>query len=389
MSGLVSDGGILASGEAISEGVSCMGCHGISKAIHLKGVGSYLYESHQDYLFGDRDDPISTEIHNYLIDIAPRQHRVDMARDILGDPKHCATCHVQYIDKEINDWGWIKLQDQYGAWLNGPYSGQSEQSFSRRDIVRCQDCHFPLVASDDPSADQNGQIRSHRTPAANTAIPAILGDQEQLEVVTKFMQDNRIKIKIGSPELQPSHLVESSSAHAEASGYGQKATKFRSGDNLLFNVTVTNFLIGHNFSAGTVDLNEPWVEIKVLDARGETIYTSGEIDENNELDPEAHLYASLPINRQGQHVWKHDLFNVVGASYENLIPPGQSDIVEYAFTIPDWAQGPLRVTAKLRYRKFNTRYAKWALKDKYIELPIVDMAHDEISIMIGSGNKDG
>ena len=64
-----------------------MACHGITKAVHLKGVASYLFEPQEDYLFGDQDGYLATEIHNYLINIAPRQHRKDMARPIIYSPK--------------------------------------------------------------------------------------------------------------------------------------------------------------------------------------------------------------------------------------------------------------------------------------------------------------
>lgn len=343
-----------------------MACHGISKAVHLKGVGSYLFEARQDYLFADKDNYVLTKLNNYLININPRQHRRDLARDIIYDPRNCATCHVQYIDKEINNWGWIKLQDQYGAWLNGPYSGQSEQTFSRREIQRCQDCHFPLVKSDDPSSDTKGLVRSHRSPAANTAIPWLLGDTEQLAVVTRFLQDGRIRMA----------MVVADATEAN------RTRAFKPGEKLGLKVSVTNSRVGHNFPAGTTDLNEPWIEVRATDARGKLVYLSGGINKQNEVDPEAHFYLSLPINRQGKHVWRHDLFNVVGSSYEKLIPPGKSDVVQYNFELPDWVQGPVTIRARLRYRKFNIRYARWALKKDELQLPVVDMASATMTIPI-------
>lgn len=366
LSGQASKGGRFDGGHAIEEGVSCMACHGISKAVHLKGVGSYLFEPRQDYLFADKDNYVLTKLNNYLININPRQHRKDLARDIIYDPRNCATCHVQYIDKEINNWGWIKLQDQYSAWLNGPYSGQSEQTFARREIKRCQDCHFPLVKSNDPSADTKGRVRSHRSPAANTAIPWLLGDTEQLAVVTRFLQDGRIRMAIA--------IADTTEAN--------RTWVFKPGEKLNLKVSVTNSRVGHNFPAGTIDLNEPWIEVRATDARGKLVYLSGGINKRNEVDPEAHFYLSLPINRQGKQVWRHDLFNVVGSSYEKLIPPGRSDVVQYGFKLPAWVEGPVTIRARLRYRKFNIRYARWALKKDELQLPIVDMASATVTIPI-------
>ncbi len=39
-------------------------------------------------------------------------------------------------------------------------------------------------------------------------------------------------------------------------------------------------------------------------------------------------------------------------------------------------------SAVLRYRKLNIKYARWALQDDAIDLPIVDMARDAISIPV-------
>ncbi len=384
LSGQANKGGKLDGGAHIEEGVSCMACHGISKAVHLKGVGSYLFEPRQDYLFADKDNYFLTKLNNYLININPRQHRRDLARDILYDPRSCATCHVQYIDKEINNWGWIKLQDQYGAWLNGPWSGQSEQTFARREIQRCQDCHFPLVKSDDPSADTDGLVRSHRTPGANTAIPWLLGDAEQLAVVTRFLQDGRIRMAMVVADATGSGQNSNSAKQQKTVRPNDRSRAFKPGDRLNLKISVTNSRVGHNFPAGTTDLNEPWIEVRATDARGKLVYLSGGINKRNEVDPEAHFYLSLPINRQGKHVWRHDLFNVVGSSYEKLIPPGRSDVVQYGFELPAWVKGPVTIRARLRYRKLNIRYARWALKKDELQLPIVDMASVTLTVPIST-----
>jgi hypothetical protein len=40
----------------------------------------------------------------------------------------------------------------------------------------------------------------------------------------------------------------------------------------------------------------------------------------------------------------------------------------------------LTVSATVRYRKFNNRYAKFALGERYQTLPIVDMAEDILTV---------
>ena len=85
---------------------------------------------------------------------------------------------------------------------------------------------------------------------------------------------------------------------------------------------------------------------------------------------------------EGKLVWRHDLFRTVGDSYKNVIKPGSADVVTYNFAVPSWAKNPLNVGAVVEYRKLNNRYARWALKDDKLILPVVDVASDAITIPI-------
>jgi hypothetical protein len=137
-----------------------------------------------------------------------------------------------------------------------------------------------------------------------------------------------------------------------------------------------------DFPGGTIDINEAWVNLRVTDAQNRLVYESGAIEQDNSVDKNAHFYRALAIDRNGNHIWKHDLFNMVGDSYRKVIPAGSSDVVQYEFDVPSWAKGPLTASAVVRYRKFNNRYARWSLKDPHIELPVVDMARDSLDIAL-------
>ena len=381
LSGELTAGGKLDTYGHMVEGIGCMGCHGIDQVIHLKGVASYNAAPKNDYLFADSDNWLATKLHNYLIRIQPRSHRIDMNRPIILQAEFCATCHTQFMDKDINNWGWVKMQDEYSAWLNSPYSGQSTHEFSDQQITRCQDCHFPLEDIDDPSADKNGLTRSHRSLGANTAIPFYTGDKEQLRLTTEFLQADKVRINIEKPnrsDATHSHKYVS----PEISLTQESPAYYYLNEKVSLNVIVTNANVGHDFPGGSTDINEVWIHLKVVDAQNNVIYESGALTENNDVDPSAQFYLSIPIDRQGQHVWKHDLFNTVGDSYKKIIKAGDSDIVFYGFTIPSWAKGPITISSTVRYRKFNNRYARWALEDDTIKLPIVDMARDAITIPI-------
>ncbi|WP_421859258.1 multiheme c-type cytochrome [Marinobacter salarius] len=374
-----SHGGIAGSPGNV-EGVGCMGCHGISKAVHLKGNGSYEFEPAADYLFQTSENSLAKAINQYVVKVGPRQHRNDLSREVLSSPDICATCHAQFMDTEMNSWGWVKMQDEYAAWLDSPFSGQHEQAFAEGDIKTCQDCHMPLEELDDPSANSDGLVRSHDFAAANTMLALVDGDQAHLEKIISFLQKNKMQVHIETPTRQDATqnrfaLSEDIRATSDTPAY------YYLGEYARVNVVVANSGVGHNFPGGTIDINEAWIDFSVLDAEGREVFRSGDlVNDEKAVDPKAKFYRSLPVDKGGKHVWKHDLFNMVGHAEKSVIPAGSADIEPYRFKVPNWAKSPLTIGARLRYRKLNNQYAQWALKEKFVPLPIVDMARDSIVV---------
>ncbi|MEY3288354.1 MAG: hypothetical protein RLZZ419_596 [Pseudomonadota bacterium] len=381
LSGQLTTGGKLDTPGHLQEGVSCMSCHGIDRVEHVKGVASFRFKPPEPYLFEGSQQALLTFIHNLLIRLKPEQHRADMARDVLATPEICATCHAQFMDKDFNGWGWVKMQDDYTAWLNSPYSGQTRQTFAHAQQRRCQDCHFSLQLGEDPSANQEGFIKTHFTTGANTAIPWVTKNQAQLERTRQFLRADQMRISIDHPNRSNAtesvrHIDPKLIKSIEAPTY------FYLGEMVTLKVAVTNAQVGHAFPGGTTDINEAWVQFIVKDGQGRKIYESGYLDQDNNVEESAYFYKSIPIDRTGNAVWRHDLFNMVGDSFKRIIPPGGTDVTSYSFKVPDDVKGPLIVSASLNYRKFNNRYAKWALKDDKVQLPIVEMAVSSILLPI-------
>lgn len=363
------------------EGVGCMGCHGINKVVHLNGTASYEFSPKEHYLFDSGTGFASQKIRNFLIRLQPEKHKAAMGSELMQEPKLCASCHEQFMDKSMNDWGWVKMQSEYHDWLASPFSGQKEQNFQTNSVLTCQNCHFPLVAGIDPSADSNGMIHSHRSLGANTVLPFLNGDIAQLEATVRFLQSAKVLIDIEEPHRQD-NVQNHQFIDQKIRPQNNDNTPFflYLGETAQLNVAVINRMVGHSFPAGTTDINQAWISFTVVDAENEIIFESGQLNENKELDSTAHIYHSIPVDRQGKHIWKHDLFRMTGNAYKNVIPPGKSDIKEYIFSVPSWAKTPLTVTAIVKYRKFNQRYARWALNHPKPVLPIVDMARDTLMI---------
>ena len=174
---------------------------------------------------------------------------------------------------------------------------------------KCADCHMPLVPSNDPAA-KNGMVRSHRFAAANTALPFVNGDAEQLKAVQEFLRDGQISVDIFGlvrggaqpPRHRPGEATSSGSEPALASTFavGEESMNFgatagvhrdrppkssgrstrfsavvRRGESVRLEVVVRTRKVGHFFPGGTVDAFDVWVELEAVDDRGRVILHSG------------------------------------------------------------------------------------------------------------------
>ena len=385
LSGQLSAGGShggVAGTAAFTEGVGCMACHGVQRMQHLEGNGSYRFDPAAGYLFAQSESTISRLLYNFLVKVRPAEHRELFAREISTRSESCAACHEQFMEPSMNDWGWVKMQSVYSNWLDSPYSHRSERALKLEQAVLCQDCHFPLVEAQDPSRNKHGKVRAHFTPGANTMLPTIYGDQQQLDLTMAFLQSGKVTVTIDRPgrsQRTTSALFLDEPSRPGIADAGELYSY--PGERVDFRVSVSNRGVGHSFPAGTNDINQAWLHVVVIDAALNNVFESGALDEAGFVDADAHFYRSIPIDRQGRRLWKHDLFRMTGVSYANTIRAGSTDVVNYTFTVPAWAQGPLRIFARIRYRKFNRQYENWVFDEiSRPEMPIVEMARDSISI---------
>ncbi len=379
------DHGGISGSAANTDGVGCLACHGVDHVVDTKGVASYQMGPPSRYLFAQASNQWQRSIRNMLIRLSPAMHRQEMSPKGVEDSSFCASCHVQFMDKDMNDWGWVKMQDEYSAWLESPFSGHNTDEFGNTSVLHCQDCHMPSRPGKDPSRDKLGNIASHFFVGANTMLAQHFGHEGQLSRTKDFLRSGRLSVTIEPPhrgnamQTQQS-LREDVRARSETPAYAII------GESVAINVSVSNRGVGHDFPGGTVDINEAWLEFIVMDGNGDEVYASGKVsgDEYTPLgvDPSAEFYRSRPVDRLGNLVWKHDLFNRVGTAEKRIVPAGKTDLLTYTFEIPDWTSPPITIVATLKYRKLNDRYARWVLGNAYQEIAIVDVARSSLVVPI-------
>jgi tetratricopeptide (TPR) repeat protein len=362
----------LQSSPRAGDGIGCLVCHSTTEASRLGG-GGYLVS----WRGFTEPDPKNAQ--------SVQDHKKAMKAPVMKQSDFCASCHKVSLHADVNGKRWLRGQNDFDPWEQGPYAFGGEKSASviyapETPQKSCQDCHMKTEASskgDLAGKLVNGQkvVKSHRFLAANSAHAAFAGDAAtvamQTDALAGVVRLDVMAIRRGlSAELVPE-------------------AKLTPGEQVAIDVVVENTDVGHKFPAGTVDSNEVWLAIDVVDAKGKVIARSGALDEKGNLGEEAHRFGVLQLDNQGVPATLRDAHRFVAAGWDTTIPPKDSRVVRFGLVVPEKAFFPLSVKARVRYRKFTSAYAKAACLTAAAsapamktcpELPIATVASDDVVI---------
>jgi hypothetical protein len=179
-------------------GLGCVSCHAIVDVKNTMGQGGFTIEYPPLHGLATSDSPLVTAVHDFLLKLDPEPHRRTFLKPLhLGDSStFCSSCHKVHLDVPVNSYRWIRGFNEYDNWQASGVSGQGARSFYYpAEAMSCKDCHMPQVASDDPGND-GGFVRSHRFPAANTALPTANRDEKQLERVIDFLKAGQVTVDL-------------------------------------------------------------------------------------------------------------------------------------------------------------------------------------------------
>lgn len=362
------------------DGVSCIVCHSI-EAVNGKGIGGYTMG--QPALLQKEDGTKITEASDQEILNDVPSHKRAVMRDLLKKPEFCASCHKSQVPHELNDYKFLRAFAVGDELQMSSFSKESPHPFYVRNKETCNTCHMTDVPTKyfDVSA-KDGSIASHRWAASNTAIPTFYGYKEQLEEVTKFLKDDKLGVDIFALHIQN----EGKQKEKLIAPINRKDFKIKENDTITADVIVTNKNIGHSFPPELRDFYEAYVEFTVADESGKTLYKSGFIKPDGELDESAHAYKTHLVKADGSYNNLHFIWKTKVVAYNLAIPSGRSDLARYKFTIPNNIGGQVKLTAKLQYRRFTRVFSDYAL-GKSVDYPIVEMAKSERILLVGETNK--
>lgn len=394
------------------EGVSCVVCHSI-KETDVKGNASYVIAQPARYMFELAEGTVAPTgarrlVRDFLIRAYPREHVRTLQHRLFKSPEFCAACHKQFIDEEINQVGWVQLQNQYDNWRKSRWN----DSTNARKTIECRECHMPLLKSSDPAAgddlDYNrdagdGKHRSHRFLAANQFMPLALkleGAEEHVRLTEQWLRGEydipEIADKWRTGPAVPIELVAPS--------------EVRPGERVGLQVLITNNKVGHDYPTGPLDIIQSWVEIEARDQDGNVVFSSGRRDKRHFIEPGSFIFKAEPVDQYGKLIDRHNLWEMVGVRYRRALFPGQSDHAEFAFLCPATVarttpaetdgesrmetftfRAPRRITrldvsAKLMYRKIDQFLLNFLFGDTAgLTAPVTVLSEDAKSIAVTSG----
>ena len=382
-------------------GLGCLSCHSIVHVDSSMGNGGFEIEYPPMHDLATSENKFLQWGHDFLTYANPEMHTKTFIKPFMRDntPEYCASCHKVHLDKPVNGYRWFRGFNDYDNWQASGVSGQGARAFYYPDKPKkCAECHMPLIDSNDPAA-KNGKVKSHRFPAANTALPFVNGDHEQLKVTQDFLKDKQISVDIfamtpGAPTAEKAEVKEirnratseeqqlasmfavgeESASYGATQGFITKPVEVigplnqvpnatvRRGDSMRVEVVVRTRKVGHFFPGGTVDGFDVWVELEAFDNTGKKIFWSGEVTDDGKgpVEKGAHFYRSLMLDERGNPINKRNAWAARTVAYVRLIPPGAADTIHYRLNVPADCGDQITLKAKVNYRKFNWWNTQWS-----------------------------
>ena len=373
-------------------GLACTSCHSMVAVSSTMGNSGFTIQYPPLHEFMTSKNKYIQAFDKFLTFLNPEPHRRNFLKPFMRKDaaEYCSACHKVHLDVPVNAYRWVRGTNDYDNWQASGVSGQGARSFYYpKETSTCVDCHMPQVASKD-SGTRGGKVRSHRFSAANTAVPFVNQDHEQMAATQQFLKSGFISVDIFAaspaedsgttmvrrlgegPQLSSTVAV---GEEGEQSGVGiirevgklsapidSAGTALKPGTTVRVDVVVRTRKIGHFFPAGTVDAFDIWLELQGKDADGRVIFWSGQVQDEGRgpVEPGAHFYKAMQLDGAGNPIDKRNAWQARAALYVRQIPPGAADVAHYRIAIPKDARGPITLSAKLNHRKFTHYYTQFA-----------------------------
>ena len=369
-------------------GITCVSCHAVESLGSPRGNADYVIGVPEHYPFAFSDNAVLRWINGLSIKSNPDLHKRSFLKPLHRSTEFCGTCHKVHLPEELNAYKWLRGQNHYDSFLLSGVSGHGAQSFyyPAHAETNCNGCHMALVPSDDFAADFDAKlgepaIRDHQFPAANTALPALLGWPEEVIDAHRAMLEGALRVDLfairAGPDIEEEPIAP----------LRPQVPALTPGETYVFDVVLRTLRLGHLFTEGTADSNEVWLDVTVSSG-DEVIGRSGARGADGAVDPWSHFVNAYVLDRHGNRIDRRNAEDIFTKLYDHQIPPGAATTAHYRVKVPETASGSLEVAVALRYRKFDTTYMRVFQGERFEtnDLPIVTIAEDAIVFPLGDAS---
>ncbi len=404
-------------------GLGCMSCHSIVHVDSSMGNGGFTMAYPPLHELASSKNKYMLAVNHFLTYLNPEPHRQSFMKPFMRKDasEFCATCHKVHLDIPVNNYRWFRGFNDYDNWQASGFGEGARSFYYPPKSMNCSGCHMPMVPSNDPG-NHDGQIHSHRFPAANMAVAMVNNDREQMDAIRKFLTSGFMSVDIFAVSPITEHKSDAKMVRraggdtaqlmsgmavgeeAEQSGtavireVGQIAAPInhagavlKPGETARVDVVVRTRKIGHFFPGGTVDSFDVWLELQGHDSTGKTVFWSGKVEDNGKgaVEPGAHFYRAYQLDGDGNPINKRNAWQARSVLYVRLIQPGAADVAHFRVKIPKDAQGPITFQARLNYRKFSRYYTQFAFAGKPKpgqDASLIDVNHNSAEYSFDAAN---
>lgn len=286
--------------ETAKRGISCDFCHTVSGIAEMKNMGHISEPG--DTKIGPRGDGRSL------------YHEVKTV-GIHDKAEFCGACHMV-----VHPANGTHIID---TWVDYKSTEYAEQG------ITCQDCHMTPTPGVQKTPGRAALLGIKRD---NLAYHGFVG-------ASSYAQD----------AMGNAHQAEMSREYLRSAAEMKLAENVSADGTLDLTVEVHNVGAGHKIPTGTTYIRIVWLQVEVLDQAGKLVYSSGQIDENNQVDPNAVFFRVLFKDADGNLTGKS--WRAQGIGYDRRIPAKGMDSETYHIALP--AKGEYQVNTRLMYRSFT------------------------------------
>lgn len=335
--------------EEAKAGVACDVCHQICALTGTQGPwgepGNASFVLQQGLIkFGDSGEVAENRLHT------------GEKREFFTKAEICASCHT--VIHPVNG---LRIENTYEEWKSSIYAKKG---------IQCQDCHMrtvedalkvaetlkPVVVKGQRAVDGDQRtIHQHFFVGGNANVDRLAGGKTHAAMAEKRLKTAaRIEVK--------------TSAKAAA------------GKPLPMEVVVRNDAAGHNLPTGVTELRQIWVDLRILDQDGRTLFRSGKLDEKGDLSPGTIWFGAVAVDGSGKKTVRP--WEMVQLTRKRAIPPKGAARVTLSPLLPKDVSGEITLEAKLLYRSVSPSVVAMVMDQKDFVPKIVEMAKTQTRVVI-------